>query len=170
MKRRIFILLISIFSWAVHGQKNIKAFGALSVIEHASVGVSVQLGRRHTISGMFGSNLFFGYHKFSNLLLQYDFTFLKLARGKITPKFGVRGGDSYFSDTYYRWHVMNIIPVLGANYGYSQKVSLFAEAGVAIAFLQSVERVKAGEIGIYRQYLPELKIGISYTLYEKKKK
>ena len=83
---------------------------------------------------------------------------------------GVRGGDSYFSDSYYRWHVMNIIPYVGGNYSFSNKISFFFQGGVSIAFLQSVERRTLGDVGTYRQYLPEFKIGACYTLYEGKKK
>jgi hypothetical protein len=152
------------------GQTKIKLQGGLSIIEHASIGVSFQLGKKHTLSALYGSNLFYGYHDFYNLFLQYDYSFLKLTRGKITPKFVLRGGDSYFTDSYYRWHVANLIPALGANYKYNDKISFFVDGGVAISFLQSVERVRAGEIGIYKKYLPEFKIGILYTLHEGKGK
>src|SRR6185436_7389146 len=139
---------------------------AVSHIEHVSLGFWFQLGPKHSLTATYGSNVFFGYKKFSNLFLQYDYSLPKLTVGKVTPKIGVRGGDSYFTDTYYRWHVINIIPILGGNYSLNNKVTLFLDGGVAISLLQEVERRKTGEIGVYKLYLPEIKMGFSYNIYE----
>jgi hypothetical protein len=162
-------LLLSLAPMISYSQVKIEAVGGLSYIEHVSLGFRFQLNSRHSLSAQYGSNVLFSHYDFYNLIAQYDYSFKKGSQKNITPRLGVRGEDSYYTDTYYRWHVMNIIPFLGAKHQFNPKISFFGEVGVSISFLQSVTRIKMGEVGIYKQYLPEVKFGIGYTLYEKKK-
>lgn len=169
IKKSIILLLIGwLVTFNSFSQFSISLHGGLSYIEHVSTGVDFHLGKRQTISLLCGSNFFINMHNFRNLFLQYTFGFNRLNVGKFTPKLGVKGGDSFFTDEYYRWHVLNVIPFVGVEYPLTNKMQLFFEAGAAFSFEQSVERIKQGEIGHYKELLPEIKVGMLYTLYRKK--
>jgi len=146
----------------------IKAQGGLSYIEHVSTGVAFGLGKRHTITLLCGSNLFINMSDFSNFFVQYDYSFTKLEFKGATPRLGIKGGDSHFTDDIYRWHVIHLIPFVGISYPVHAKMELLIEFGGAISFEQSVERVGEDEIGHYKELLPEIKVGILYTLYQKR--
>lgn len=168
LKKSIIPLLIGcLVTFNCFSQFSMSLHGGLSYIEHVSTGVDFHLGKRQTISLLCGSNLFINMHNFRNLFLQYTFAFNRLKVGKFTPKLGVKGGDSYFTDEYYRWHVLNIIPFAGVEYPLTNKIQLFVDVGAAFSLEQSVERIKQGEIGHYKELLPEAKVGIMYTLYRK---
>ena len=107
-------------------------------------------------------------HDFSNFFIQYDYSFTKWKIKNATPRLGVKGGDSRFTDDYYRWHVVHVIPFAGITCPIRPKMDLLFEVGGAFSFEQSVERVGQGEVGHYKELLPEVKVAILYTLYQKR--
>ncbi len=102
-------------------------------------------------------------------MLQYDFSFNKLKFAGVTPRIGVKGGDEIFSDDYYRWKLFSVVPFLGIQHPINGRLDLLVEGGVNYSFEQSVVRLKPGEIGHYKDILPELKVAIHYQLSKKQK-
>ena len=170
MKNKVFLLLVllTMYSATAMAQFKIKAHGGLSYIEHVSTGVAFGLGKRHTVTLLCGSNLFINMYEFSNFFIQYDYAFAKLKFKGTTPRLGIKGGDSHFTDDYYRWHVAHVIPFAGISYSVHTKMELLVEFGAAFSFEQAVDRVGEGEVGHYKELLPEIKVAILYTLYQKK--
>jgi hypothetical protein len=64
--------------------------------------------------------------------------------------------------------VVHVIPFVGITYSVHHKMDLLLDFGGAFSFEQSVERIGEDEIGHYKEVLPEVKVGILYTLYQKK--
>lgn len=149
-------------------QVGLSVQGGLSYIEHVSTGVTLTFGKRHAASFLCGSNLFTNMSDFRNLFAEYSYSFVNLKLAKFVPRLGVKGGDSYYTDEYYRWHVLHVIPFAGCSLPLTARTTLFFDAGAAFSFEQSVERIKPGEIGHYRELLPEVKLGILYPLYRSK--
>jgi hypothetical protein len=170
IKNKVFLLLVlsALYSTSAVGQFTMKAQAGLSYIEHVSTGVAFGLGRKHTIMLLVGSNLFINMYEFSNYFIQYDYSFTKWKINNATPRLGVRGGDSHFTDDIYRWHVVHVIPFAGITYPVHAKMNLLVDFGAAFSFEQAVERVGEGEVGHYKELLPEIKVGILYTFYQKK--
>jgi hypothetical protein len=135
-----------------------------------STGVTFRWGENHSVTALYGSNLFINTRNFSNLFAQYDFSIPRWKVQGIIPRIGVKGGDSYYTNEYYRWHVVSLIPFAGARYPINDKFELLFEAGPVYSFEQSLQRIKAGEIGHYRYVLLELKIAVAYTLFTKNKR
>jgi hypothetical protein len=170
MKNKVFLLLVlsALYSTIAMAQFTIKAQGGLSYIEHVSIGVAFGLGKKNTITLLCGSNLFVNMSEFSNYFIQYDYSFTNWKLIGATPRLGIKGGDSYFTDEYYRWHIVHLIPFAGFSYPIHPKMNFLIECGAAFSFEQSVERVGQGEVGHYNELLPEIKIGILYSLFQKK--
>jgi len=151
-------------------QFSVKAQLGISYIEHLSTGVTLKWGNHHSASVLYGSNFFINTQDFSNLFLQYDLSVPGWKIKKLTPRFGVKGGDSYYTNEYYRWKVVSVIPFVGASLPVSDKLDLLVEVGAAFSFEQTVERINQGEIGHYRELLPEAKAAMVYTLFTKRKR
>ncbi len=167
----LFALLIGVgLSLESKAQFTVKAQLGVSYIEHVSTGVALKWGKNHSVSFLYGSNFFIHTNDFSNLFLQYDLSVPKWKVGKLTPRFGVKGGNSFYTDDYYRWKVVSVIPFFGASLPMGKMFDLVFEAGAAFSFEQTVNRISYGEIGHYRELLPELKAGVVYTLFSTPKR
>lgn len=81
----------------------------------------------------------------------------------ITPTIGIKGGHTIYTDDYYTWNLAVFIPFIGVQYPLNRKIDLLVQAGSAFSFEQSAKRISYGEIGHYRQILPEVKAGIVYN-------
>ena len=81
---------------------------------------------------------------------------------------GIKGGHAIFTDKYYTWEVTLFIPFVALQYSLSRNVDLAFQAGGAVSFEQKVTRIDYGEIGHYRQFLPEVKTGIVYSFQKKR--
>ena len=97
-------------------------------------------------------------------MLQYNFNVLKWKPAGLTPTFGIKGGHVIFTDTYYTWEVATFVPFIGVKYPVSPWFDLMAHAGGAFSFEQKVKRINYGEIGHYRDILPEIKAGLVFHL------
>jgi hypothetical protein len=133
-------------------------------IEHFSIGVGATFMNQHTIAFLYGSDFFYAPNEFSNYLIQYNWTIQKLTFANVSPTLGVKGGQCIYTDDYYTWKVASIIPFLGLQYPLTPKVDLIAHAGPSFSFEQSAKRRKPGEIGHYKELLPDVKIGIVFHL------
>jgi hypothetical protein len=141
----------------IHGQ------AGLSYIEHFSIGAGVSL-RNHSLSLLYGSNFFVQPKKFSNYFLQYALAIPRAQFSKLIPLAGVKGGQTFFSDHYYTWDVVSLIPFVGIQTKMTEQIDLSLQTGVAFSFEQSVTRLNFGEIGHYKDTLPELKLAVIYKL------
>lgn len=170
MNISFFILLFGVLSLKCSAQFGIKGHLGASYIEHLSTGLTLSMGRHHSVSFLYGSNFFINTSDFSNAFLQYDFTVPGWKVEKLMPRFGIKGGNSLYTNEYYRWKVISLIPFFGVNRLLAERWDLLVEAGAAYSFEQSVERISQGDIGHYRQWLPEIKAAITYTIFTKSRR
>ena len=168
--RRVLMALTFLFVGQVNAQTTLHAYTGLSYLEHVSTGISLRWKNRHQLSLMTGTNLFIRTYYFANYMAQYDYLLKGLKVLRATPKVGIKGGDSIFSDDYYRWHVVHIIPQVGFQYPLKPSIELVLEAGAAASFEQKVKRLKQGELGHYEEWLPEIKVAVMFQLSKQKSK
>lgn len=169
-KSILFGFALIIFSAPCVAQFSVQPHIGVSYIEHVSTGVTFGFRKNHSITALYGSNFFINTRDFSNLFIQYDFSIPRwTVRGAI-PRVGVKGGNSFYTNEYYRWKVVSLIPFAGLRYPINDKFQLLFEAGPVYSFEQYMQRIKAGEIGHYRYVLLELKIAVAYTLFKRDKK
>lgn len=158
----ILLLLITI-SYSGMAQFSIKGQAALSYIEHLSTGVTFSFSGKHHISLLYGSDFFINTKDFSSYMLQYYLRLNRMTFAKITPVIGIKAGYSIYTDDYYKWELMSVVPFTGINYRLNKKIDILFDLGATISRAQSVKRIRQGEIGKYRELLPELKAGILYN-------
>jgi hypothetical protein len=106
---------------------------------------------------------FFHAKDFSTFLLQYNRILNQFKFRGFKPVVGIKGGPVIYSDRYYRWSVDAVVPFGGLLYSLNKRIALTAQAGVVISFGQTVQRLDYGEIGHYKQILPEIKTGLVYN-------
>lgn len=164
MKKLLTLVLIYFWFHPVNAQLTFKAQTGVGYLEHFTTGIGVEFSNKHQLSLLYGSNFFYKTSDFSSLLLQYDCKFNKLNFNGFTPKLGIKGGYSVYTNTYYRWNVLMLVPFVGVNRPLSKKLDLAFDLGLAVSHELSLERISYGEFGTYRKYLPEVKIGLLYTL------
>jgi len=165
MRRIALILTVLLLNFAsINAQFSVRLQTGISYIEHFSAGITLSFSDKHDLSVLYGSDFFFNRKDFLNILLQYNYSLAKLSFAGITPAIGIKGGYAVYSDKYYRWELTEIIPFARFNYLLRDKISLFIDAGAAFSIEHSMERISYGEIGMYREYLPELKLGIYFRL------
>ena len=144
------------------GQVTVQTVAGISNMEHLSTGIGINFSNRHNIVLLFGSNAFIKTNRFASCMLHYDVRVNRMKFYRITPRLGLKGGYSVYTNDYYRWRLAQVIPFVGFSYPLTNRIALFTDMGLAISRVLSMERVAFGEIGSYRQYLPELKVGLSY--------
>jgi hypothetical protein len=152
-----------ILSYQTEAQVKIKAQAGLSYIEHFSLGITCSVSNKHSISLLYGSDFFSSTKSFSSYLLQYDFAFNKLIFKKITPRLGIKGGNTTYTSDYYTWELVAVIPFMAFNYPISKRIDVFVEGGACVSFEQKLKRINYGEIESYKEWLPEFKTGLHYT-------
>jgi hypothetical protein len=157
------LLLLIVISYSGMAQVSIKGQTALSYIEHLSTGVTFSFSEKHHLSLLYGSDFFINTEDFSSYMLQYYLRLNRITFSKITPVMGLKAGYSIYTDDYYKWRLASIVPFIGTNYQLNKKIDVLFDLGAAISRVQSVKRIRQGEIGKYRELLPELKVGILYN-------
>lgn len=166
MKSHFIIILIVLVSihFSLKGQIIAKTQLGASYIEHVSTGISFEFSDKRAVTLLFGSNLFVNPHRFSSYMIQYERHFTKLIFWNIIPKVGIKGGSSVYTDEYYRWKLTEIVPFIGFGHHINKRFEAFLDLGLVYSREESLRRVKYGAIGSYKSYLPELKIGLTYSL------
>lgn len=159
----ILVALLMIY-FSADSQFSVRLQTGISYIEHFSAGITFSFSDKHDLSVIYGSDFFFNQKDFLNILLQYNYNLTRLNFAGITPAMGIKGGYAIYSNKYYRWEMTEIIPFTRFIYLLKEKISLFFDAGVTISIEHSVERISYGEIGMYREYLPEFKLGLNFKL------
>ena len=159
----IFFILCN-FSQA---QTKFHAHAALGYTEHFSIGLGCTFSGKHTVALLYGSNFGFYPKRFSTYMLQYNLAVHRWRFLNVTPSIGIKGGHVIFTDKYYTWEVAVFIPYVAMQYPLNLKVDLVFQAGGGVSFEQKVRRISYGEIGHYRQYLPEVRAGIVYHFRKK---
>ena len=164
MSKNRFILTLLLLTATLQGkaQVTLKATAGVGNMEHLSTGVGISIANTHSISLLFGSNCFIKTNKFSSYLMQYDVQVNRWQVLNTTPRIGIKGGYAIYTNDYYRWKLLQVIPFVGLSYPLSSRLDLFTDGGVAISRELSEERVAFGEIGRYKKYLPEVKVGVTY--------
>jgi hypothetical protein len=164
-RRTALILTVLLLNFAsANAQFSVRLQTGISYIEHFSAGMTFSFSDKHDLSVLYGSDFFFNQRDFLNILLQYNYNLTGLNFAGFTPAIGIKGGYAIYSNKYYRWELTEIIPFARFKYQLKEKIELFLDAGVAVSIEHSMERISYGEIGMYRQYLPELKLGLNFRL------
>lgn len=131
-----------------------------SYLEHFSVGIGLNIKENHKISALFGSNLFVNMSKFAVYQMQYEYP--NQFKRKYLLNFGLKGGYSIYSNRYYKWDLLSIAPISNVKYRIKDKVVLALTIGATFSKVLEQKRLESGEIGWYRELLPEFKISLSY--------
>lgn len=160
----VITLCFVLLSRVAVGQPAFHAQAGLGYIERFSVGAGLTFLNTHSVTLLYGSTFFYKPKNFGVYLLQYHLRIPKWSFGRLTPLFGVKGGHVVFTDTYYVWEVASVIPFAGLQCPLTGRADLVVQAGTAFSFEQSVKRLNYGEIGHYRDVLPELKVAVVYQV------
>lgn len=158
------IFFLIVVHYSVNAQFSFKLQTGVSYIEHFSTGITFSFSERHNLSLLYGSNFFIKPQDFSCVMLQYDFLFNKINFAGIIPGIGIKGGYSVYTNSYYKWSLSSFVPFIGLRYQIDNKFGIALDIGTAISIEHSVERINYGEIGMYKEYLPEFKLGLTYKL------
>ena len=84
--------------------------------------------------------------------------------GQVTPETGIKSGYSVYTNQYYQWKLLTVVPYVGLERAISEKWSLAMDLGMVYSRTLSMRRLNYGEVGWYKEYLPEIKLAVSYTL------
>ncbi|HEY0655522.1 MAG TPA: hypothetical protein VGD65_20445 [Chryseosolibacter sp.] len=164
MKTPLLFCCLSFTLGVVRAQTYLKAYGGLGYQEHFSIGAALTLRETTSFSLTYGSNFFYKPQDFSALYLQYDRVIPSLMAGKVIPGIGVKAGHNVFTDDFYRWRVISAVPFIMATRKLNPSVDLIAEGGLAMSRIEEVTRIRYGDIGKYKRYLPEVKIAVRYRI------
>jgi hypothetical protein len=162
-KKYVLLLYLLFFNYSGKAQVRFHVDAGVGYLEHFSAGIGCSFSSKHNVSLLYGSDFFVRPKDFASYLLQYNLILPRLRFAGITPTIGLKGGHTIYTDDYYRWEVAVIIPFAGLQYPINKKINAVVQAGVVFSFEQSVKRIDYGEIGHYKDLLPEIKTGIVYT-------
>ncbi|OFY61834.1 MAG: hypothetical protein A2V64_08300 [Bacteroidetes bacterium RBG_13_43_22] len=158
------LMFLVILHYPCNAQFLFKLQAGMSYIEHLSTGITFSFSDKHNITLLYGSNVFINPKDFSSIMLQYDFVVSGINLAGITPGIGIKSGYSVYTNKYYKWNLTEVIPFIRLDYCVSEKIDVFLDMGTALSIEHSVKRRSYGEIGMYRKYLPEFKLGLNYRL------
>ncbi|MFN8206879.1 MAG: hypothetical protein U0T82_05645 [Bacteroidales bacterium] len=165
--RRTIIILAVCLTATFHSpaQARLECLTGVGYLEHFITGAGIKFKNGSSVTFRYGSNFFVNPHSFSSFSLQYE---RNLNRPHIEPfhlNYGLRGGYAIYSNTYYRWKLVFLVPFAGLNYQLNEKLILGLQAGFSVNRELSAERLEWGEIGWYREYLPEFNVSLSYAIF-----
>jgi len=166
MRKQFILLIVASFFYSLLANSQTKLYTeiAASYIEHLSTGVGIDINSNHKIGVLFGSNFFANTDEFYSLFLMYENTLERLKMRKVLPQIGCKGGYSIYTNKYYSWDLAVIVPYVGLSHSLNNNISFFTNAGLAISRELSMTRVNLGEMGFYKRFLPEFKIGVVYKI------
>jgi hypothetical protein len=159
----IIVLIFFISPFSGTAQVRFQVHAGLSYIEHVSLGAGFNW-RNHNVAVLYGSNFLIHPREFGSYFIQYHFSIPSLKFLNTTPMIGAKGGQTIFTDDYYRWNLVSMVPFVGIQRPLTSGIDVVFQGGVAFSFEQSVKRIAFGEIGHYKDRLPEVKAGIIYKL------
>lgn len=145
-------------------QTTLQVHAGFGYTEHFSAGVGCTFSNKHQIAFLYGSNFFSKPREFSTFMVHYNFILKQWRFAGLVPTLGIKGGHVIFTDTYYTWEVATFVPFAGIRYPVNERFYLLVHAGGAFSFEQKVKRLNYGEIGHYRDLLPEIKAGLVFHL------
>lgn len=146
------------------GQTDINLQTGIGYLEHFSIGPTLEWRHKNGVGIYYGSNFFVKPQEFSTLFVKYNRSISTLNFKGITPGFSLKGGQTIFTDRYYKWRVLSAVPLISLRYALNDRASLLAESGMAFSRIETVKRINYGEIGKYKRYLLELSLSLNYTL------
>lgn len=149
---------------------NIKAFCQSNIyfqlgygyLEHLSTGIGCRFKDNHRIFLSYGSNFYINTKEFSSIQLQYEYP--NKIPNKFKLNYGIKGGYSIYSNNYYRWRLITLTPILNFNLKLSDKLIFVSTIGLTYSRAIEMKRLANGEIGWYKEFLPELKFSMIYDL------
>jgi len=165
--KQIIFLACFIFIFLINNckaQVKLKAQVGISYIEHFTTGIELSFKNKHKVSLIYGSDFFIKPQDFSSFMLQYESSLNRLKIKRFTPKIGVKGGYSIYTNKYYQWQLMALVPYIGSNYSINDNFDLAFDLGITFSREISMKRISYGEVGWYKEVLPEIKLAILYNL------
>jgi hypothetical protein len=162
-KTLLFVLFPMLMAVSAAGQITFQVQAGVSYLEHFSVGAGFQIARKHQLSLLYGSDFFIQPKRFSTFMAQYSFRMQRFEFLGVLPAIGVKGGGVIYSDKYYRWNLAVVIPFIELQCPVRRNTRVFLQGGAQVSFEQTVERLSYGEIGHYKELLPEVKAGVVYN-------
>lgn len=156
----IALVILLLFNKNAVSQTKVDVQVGYGYLEHFSVGVGLTIKENHKITSLFGSNLFMSLNKFAVYQLQYEYP--NKFKKKYLLNFGLKGGYSIYSNKYYKWDLLSITPISNVKYRLKDNVILALTFGMTYSKVLEQKRLESGEIGWYRELLPEIKISLSY--------
>lgn len=163
-KYLIFCLILSCVSGRAFPRTGLVVQSGYGYVEHFTLGAGIKLAQSHCITINYGTNFFIKMGDFSTYFLQYDYMFRSPVVRDTRLKAGLRSGYSVLTNEYYRWKVLSAVVYAGAVHTFSSKVDIYCDMGLCINRELSVQRISMGEIGSYRRYLPECKVGVRFSI------
>lgn len=145
-------------------QPGIMLGSGLGNMEHFSLHAGYQFKKSGELGLIFGSNAFNDLHDFSTLLIEYGHTIFPSKTGRIILRPLLKAGYSLYSNAYYQWQTLTIIPAAGIAFGIDKGLEMRLQAGIAVNKELAEKRLAWGELGYYPRYLPEIKLEFIYVL------
>jgi hypothetical protein len=134
-------------------------------LEHFITGAGVKFNDESSAGFRYGSDFFINPRSFSSFSLQYERKMSCLHVDPFYLDYGLKGGYTVYSNKYYRWKLVFLVPVVGLKYHLSERMTLGVQGGMSVNRELSAERLGWGEIGWYREFLPEFNFSLSYDLF-----
>lgn len=156
------ICLLTLVNLKTNCQTNLYFQLGYGYLEHLSTGLGVKIKDNHRLSLQYGSNFFMNTHDFSVIQLQYEYPCQITHKYKINA--GIKSGYSIYANTYYRWKLVSITPMVNFNLSLKNKLLLVSTLGLNYSRVIEAKRIAKGEIGWYNEFLPEFKISLLYDL------
>lgn len=166
MPKLFYLFLCICFCYANLAKAQTKFYteAGASYIEHLSTGFGIDINSNHKIGIIYGSNFFVNTKEFYTAFLKYENSLYKIKFANLIPKVGCKGGYSVYTNKYYTWDLVAIVPYAGIQYKVNKNIALFTDVGVTISRELAMKRITLGEIGWYKRVLPEFKVGVVYKI------
>lgn len=158
----ILIAILMLLSELAISQKKVDFQIGYGYLEHFSTGIGLKIKDNHKITVLFGSNLLMDLDKFAVYQMQYEYP--NKFKKKYLINFGLKGGYSIYSNKYYKWELLSITPISNFKYRLKNELFFVFTLGITYSKVLKVKRIELGEIGWYRELLPEIKLSLLYDL------
>jgi hypothetical protein len=165
--RRIIFFLVIFLITARHSlaQIHLECRTGVGYLEHFITGAGVGFKNGSSAGFRYGSNFFVNPCSFSSFSLQYERSLPHISMEPFHLDYGLKGGYAIYSNTYYRWKLVFLVPFAGLNYQLNENMTFGLQVGFSVNRDLSAERLEWGEIGWYREFLPEFNFSLSYVLF-----
>lgn len=158
----IVLLVLLLFSKNSISQPKVNFQIGFGYLEHLSTGIGFKIKEKHKITFLLGTNFFMKLDDFAAYQIQYEYP--NQMKKILLLNYGLKGGYSNYSNKYYKWQLLSITPISNLKYRLTDNLFLVSTLGLTYSRVLNQTRVEMGEIGWYREFLPEIKLSLLYDL------